>query len=198
MAGDTDKLSHRKLVTAWNSGHVFPLQFNLNLFDRNVEFKLPSSPGTFQKYSLTCDRALVLQYPNLSSNIVLQFLQEMYIAHVSSAFKCTPKTIKLETLETTTLTYQPLNKDMYGRQWEIYCAGQGTVLHEVIHVSFSSVILCRMMFKLRECKPKLIVSLKNASSQILYAHTAHVTLTSRSYKGTSWMAWGFPNTNICH
>ena len=66
--------------------HVFPLQFSLNLFDRNVEFKLLSSPGTFQKYSSTQDRALVLQYPNLSSNIVLQFLQELYIAHVSSVF----------------------------------------------------------------------------------------------------------------
>jgi hypothetical protein len=70
MTADMDKLSHGKPVIAWNSGHDFPLQFSLNLFDRNVEFKLLSSPGTFQKYSSTHDRALVLQYPNLSSNSV--------------------------------------------------------------------------------------------------------------------------------
>jgi hypothetical protein len=57
MAADKDKLSHRKPVTAWNSGYVFPLQFSLNSFDRNVEFKLLSSPGTFQKYSSIRDRA---------------------------------------------------------------------------------------------------------------------------------------------
>jgi len=56
-----DKLSHTKPATAWNSEHVFLLQFSLNLFDRNVEFKLLRSPGTFQKYSSTFDRALVLQ-----------------------------------------------------------------------------------------------------------------------------------------
>lgn len=56
-----DTLSHRKTVTAWNSQHVFLLEFSLNLFDRNVDLKLLRSPGTFQKYSSTLDRALVLQ-----------------------------------------------------------------------------------------------------------------------------------------
>lgn len=131
-----DKLSHRKPVTAWNSRHVFPLQFSLNLFQRNVEFKLLSKLCTFQKYSSTRDRALVLQYPNLSSNNMFQFLQEMYMAHVSSAFQCTPEIIK-------TGDSGDYNPSHINHSIKMSCtvvsekstvSGQGTVIHEVIHM----------------------------------------------------------------
>jgi hypothetical protein len=84
------------------------------------------------------------------------------------------------------MTYQPFNEYVsYGSQWEIYCAGHGIVLHEVITFPFLPLIPCRMILELREYKPQLIVSLKKASSQILYTPTAHQTLTLRPYKGTS-------------